>query len=64
MFRFDKGYDSDLNCKAVFDMKIRPNIQQRKSRKNSGSRKNVGRPFRRRAAEMFDPARFQLRKMI
>lgn len=64
MFHADKGYDSDLNCKAVFDMEMRPNIPQRKSRKNSGNRKNVGKPFRRRAAEMFDPARYQRRKMI
>ena len=41
-----------------------PNIQQRESRKKSKNRKNVGVPFRRRAAEMFDPARFQQRKMI
>ena len=64
MFHADSGYDSDLNCKAIFNMGMHPNIKQRKSRKNSGNRRNVGKPFRRRAAEMFDPARFQRRKMI
>ena len=63
-FHADRGYDSDQNCKAVFDMGMRPNILQRKSEENSGNRRNVGKPFRRRAAEMFDPARYERRRMI
>ena len=57
------GYDSDQNCEAVFDMGMLPNILQRKS-ENSGDRRNVGKPSRRRAGEMFDPVRYQKRKMI
>ena len=64
MLHADKGYDSDQNCEAVFKMGMRPNIAQRKSEKNSGDRRNVGKPFRRRAGEMFDPARYPKRKMV
>ena len=57
MFHADKRYDSDRNCKAVFGMMC-PNIQHMERRNNSNNRKNI-KSFRRRAAKMFDPARFQ-----
>ena len=56
-FHADRGYDSDRNCKTVFDMGMRPNIDQRKSMENSGNRRNVGKRFRRRAAALFDRVR-------
>ena len=40
---------------------MRPDIDQSK---NSGNRRDVGKRFRRRAAEMFDPVRHEDRKMI
>ena len=59
----DRGYGSDANCEAVMGMGMHPNIQQRKSRENSGNRRNAGRRFRRRAEAGFDPARHGRRKM-
>ncbi len=63
-FHADKGHDSDRNCEAVFGTGMRPNIDRRKSRENGGNRRNAGKRFRRRAAEMFDPVRHEDRKMI
>ena len=63
-FHADRGYDSDRNCKAAFDMGMRPNIDQRKSRENSGNRRNVGKRFRRRAAALFDLWRYRNRRMV
>ena len=57
----DKEYDSDRNCKAVLDMGMRPNIEQRESRENSGNRRNVGKRFRRRVAALFDRWRYRKR---
>ena len=45
-------------------MTKRPAGLQRKSEENSGNRSNVDRPFRRRTAAMFDPARYERRRMI
>ena len=64
MFNADKGYDSDSNCRAVIGMGMHPNIKQRRSAENSGNRRNVGRPFRRRAGEMFDPDGYKRRGMV
>ena len=63
-FHADRGYDSDRNCEAAFGMGMRPNIDQRKSRKNSGNRRNVGKRFRRRAAALFDLWRYRNRRMV
>ena len=60
----DRGYDSDRNCKAIFDMGMIPNILQRKSRENSGNRRNVGKRFRRRAAALFDLVGYRKRRMV
>ena len=43
---------------------MRPNIDQRKSRGNSGNRRNVGKWFRRRAAALFDRWRYRKRGMV
>ena len=59
----DKGYDSDRNCRAALDAGMRPNIDQRKSGRNSGNRRSVGKRFRRRAAALFDRARYGKRMM-
>ena len=61
-FHADRGYDSDRNCEAAFDMGMRPNIDQ--SRENGGNRRNVGKRFRRRAAALFDLWRYRNRRMV
>ena len=43
---------------------MRPNIEQRESRENSGNRRNVGKRFRRRAAAIFDRVRHGKRGMV
>ena len=63
-FHADRGYDSDSNCEAVFGTGMRPNILQRKSRGNGGNGRDVGKRFRRRAAAMFDVARYGKRRMV
>ena len=60
----DRGYDSDRNCRAALDAGMRPNIDQRKSGRNSGNRRSVGKRFRRRAAALFDRARYGKRMMV
>ena len=45
-------------------MGMHPNIKQRRSAGNSGNRRNVGRPFRRRAEKMFDPDGYKRRGMV
>ena len=64
VFNADKGYDPDGNCRAVIGMGMHPNIKQRRGAENSGNRRNVGRPFRRRAGEMFDPDGYRRRGMV
>ena len=54
----DRGYDSDENCRKVFDMGMVPNIRQRRNAVNSDK------PDRRRAAEIFDPQEYKKRPMI
>ena len=60
----DRGYDSDRNCKSAFEMGMHPNIDQRRSRENSGNRRNVGKRFRRRAVALFDRWRYRKRRMV
>ena len=48
VFDCDKGYDSDHNCRLIFEMGMTPNIKQRR---NTVSR---GKPHRKKAAGLFD----------
>ena len=52
-FDCDKGYDSDHNCKLIFEMGMTPNIKQRK---NAVSR---GKPDRKKAAGLFDEEKYK-----
>ena len=45
----DKGYDSDSNCKKLYDMFMKPNILQRSNARNEGKK------YRKRAAGEFIP---------
>ena len=54
----DRGYDSDSNDKAAFDLGMHPNIKQK------ANAKNRGKPHRRRAAREFDPDLYRRRGMI
>ena len=54
----DRGYDSDYNCQILFEMGITPNIRQR-----SGSA-NRDKPYRSRAAKIFDEEEYHQRGMI
>ena len=54
----DRGYDSDSNDKAIFDLGMHPNIKQK------ANAKNRGRPSRRRAAREFDPDLYKRRGMV
>ena len=64
VFNAGKGYDSDGDRRAVTGMGMHPNIKQRGSAGNSGSRGSAGRPSRRRAGEMFDPDGCKRRGMV
>ena len=54
----DRGYDSDGNCGRVFGMGMIPNIRQRKDAVNRGK------PYRRKAAAIFDELEYKKRNMI
>ena len=58
VFHADRGYDSNYNCQILFEMGITPNIKQR-----SGS-VNRGKPYRSRAAKIFDEGEYHQRGMI
>ena len=58
VFHADRGYDSNYNCQILFEMGITPNIKQR-----SGS-VNRGKPYRSRAAKIFDEEEYHQRGMI
>ena len=48
VFHADRGYDSNYNCQVLFEMGIIPNIKQRSISVNRGK------PYRSRAAKIFD----------
>ena len=48
VFHADRGYDSNHNCQILFEMGIAPNIKQR------GGTVSRGKPYRSRAAKIFD----------
>ena len=54
----DRGYDSNHNCQVLFEMGITPNIKQRSSSVNRGK------PYRSRAAKIFDEEEYHQRGMI
>ena len=56
-FSADRGYDSDANCRAVFEMGMIPNLKQRD---NAVSR---GLPYRKKAARIYDPEEYKKRGM-
>lgn len=58
IFDADKGYDSDDRCKQIFEMKMLPNISQRKNATNRNKR------FRRLAAKLFDVSVYRYRGLI
>ena len=58
VFDCDKGYDSDYNCRLIFEMGMTPNIKQRK---NAVSR---GKPHRKKAAGLFDGEEYKERSLI
>ena len=53
----DRGYDSDANCRAVFEAGMVPNIKQRE---NAVSR---GKPHRKKAAKIYDSEEYKKRGM-
>ena len=54
----DRRCDSDHNCQILFEMGITPNIKQR-----SGS-VNRGKPYRNKAAKIFDEEEYRQRGMM
>ena len=58
VFHADRGYDSNHNCQILFEMGIIPNIKQR------GGAVNRGKPYRSRAAKIFDGKAYRQRGMI
>ena len=58
VFHADRGYDSNHNCQILFEMGIVPNIKQR------GGAVNRGKPYRSRAAKIFDEEEYRQRGMI
>ena len=58
VFDCDKGYDSDYNCRLIFEMSMTPNIKQRK---DAVSR---GKPHRKKATGLFDGEWYKERSMI
>ena len=58
VFHADRGYDSNHNCQMLFERGIIPNIKQR------GGAVNSGKPYRSRAAKIFDGEEYHQRGMI
>ena len=58
VFNADRGYDSEENCRAFFEMGMIPNIKQRRTAVNRG------RPSRSRASRLFDRGKYRQRGMI
>ena len=58
VFHADRGYDSNHNCQVPFGMGIIPNIKQR------GGAVNRGKPYRSRAAKIFDEDEYHQRGMV
>ncbi len=54
----DRGYDSDHNCQILFEMWITPNIKQRRGSVNRGK------PYRSKAAKIFDEEEYHQRGMM
>lgn len=54
----DRGYDSNRNCQILFEMGITPNIKQRTHSVNRGK------PYRSRAARIFNEEEYHQRGMI
>ena len=48
VFYADRGYDSNYSCQILFEMRVTPNIKQRSSSVNRGK------PYRSKAAKIFD----------
>ena len=59
VFHADRGYDSNYNCQVLFEMGIIPNIKQR-----SIFSVNRGKPYRSKAAKIFDEEKYHQRGMI
>ena len=57
-FNANRGYDSDYNCRVLFEMGMTPNIRQR------GVAGNRGKPNRNWAAGLFDRDEHKQRGMI
>ena len=58
VFHADRGYDSNYNCQILFEMGIVPNIKQR------GGAVSHGKPYRSRAAKIFDEEEYHQRGVI
>ena len=58
VFHADRGYDSNDNCRVLFEMGIIPNIKQRNTSVNRGK------PHRREAAKIFDEDGYNQRGMM
>ena len=54
----DRGYDSNSNDKAAFDLCMHPNIKQK------ANAKNHGKPYRRRAVQEFNPDLYKRRGTV
>ena len=59
VFNADKAYDSDVNCRLIYEKRMKPNIKQREK---EGT--NRGLRFRRRAAEEFNDALYRYRSLV
>jgi len=55
----DKAYDSDVNCRLVYEKLMKPNIKQRET---EGT--NRGLRFRKKAAEEFDEVLYHWRALV
>ena len=58
IFHADRGYDSNYNCQILFEMGMTPNIKQRSISVNRGK------PYRRRAAKIFNEEEYRQRGII
>ena len=58
IFHADRGYDSNYNCQVLFEMGMTPNIKQRNISVNRGK------PYRRRAAKIFNEEEYRQRGII
>lgn len=63
-FNADRGYDSDENCREIFESGMVPNIKQRQYRSRPGAPPNPAKTYRELAAGMFNPAEYTQRSFI